>query len=94
MVKKSNLAEAFQKVILEKTNEVRINEIKDVPQKVTSVYVPPSRKGKLAITGSYDPEVRQQLKRIAVDNNTTIQKLVCEALNDLFIKYHKSPIAK
>ncbi len=54
---------------------------------------PPSRTGTKAITGHFDPAVSKQLKQIALDEDSTIQALLAEALNDLFKKYGKSPIA-
>lgn len=53
---------------------------------------PPSRQGKKAIAGHFDPAVSRQLRQIALDNDTTVQALLGEALNDLFIKYKKNPI--
>jgi hypothetical protein len=40
------------------------------------------------------PETSKQLKQIALDENTSVQDLVIEALNDLFIKHGKRPIAE
>lgn len=54
---------------------------------------PPSRQGKKAITGYFDPAVSRQLKQLALDRNTTVQALLSEALNDLFTKYGKNPLA-
>ena len=56
-------------------------------------YLAPSRQGKKAITAHFDPAVAKQLKQLALDRDTTIQNLFGEALNDLFIKHGKSPIA-
>jgi hypothetical protein len=47
----------------------------------------------VAIAGHFDPAVGKQLRQIALDNDTTVQALLEEALNDLFLKYGKSPIA-
>lgn len=55
--------------------------------------VPPSRQGKKAITGHFDPAVSRQLKQIALDHGTTVQALLAEGMNDLFIKYKRNPIA-
>ena len=55
--------------------------------------VPPSRQGKKAITGHFDPAVSRQLKQIALDHGTTVQALLTEGMNDLFIKYKRNPIA-
>ena len=45
------------------------------------------------IGGHFDPLVSRQLKQIALDENSTVQALLTEALNDLFAKYGKKPIA-
>lgn len=55
--------------------------------------LPPSRQGKKALTGYFDPEVLKQLKVMAAAEDTTIQALMSEALNDLFKKYGKPHIA-
>jgi hypothetical protein len=55
--------------------------------------LPPSRQGKKALTGYFDPEVLRQLKVMAAADDTTIQALMSEALNDLFKKYGKPHIA-
>ncbi len=39
------------------------------------------------------PTVWQQLKMLSVEKETTMHALLLEALNDLFIKYGKKPIA-
>ena len=46
-----------------------------------------SRTGKPSVTGYFAPEVRRQLRRLAADNDSTIQALLAEALNDLFAKH-------
>lgn len=60
---------------------------------VTTSVIPPSRQGKKAITGHFDPAVSRQLKQIALDNGTSIQALLAEAMNDLFVKHKRNPIA-
>lgn len=57
------------------------------------VGLPPSRQGKKALTGYFDPEVLRQLKVMAASEDTTIQALMSEALNDLFKKHSKPHIA-
>lgn len=49
---------------------------------------PKSRAGKKTIAGHFDPAVAWQLRKLALDSNTTVQKLLEEALSDLFGKYH------
>lgn len=55
--------------------------------------VAPSRQGKKAIAGHFDPAVSKQLKQLALSQDTTVQALLSEALNDLFSKYGQKPIA-
>ncbi len=53
----------------------------------------PSRAGKKALIGYFEPSVSKQLKQIGLDRDTTVQDLLAEALNDLFQKYKKPTIA-
>lgn len=53
----------------------------------------PSRVGKKPVTVYYDKKAHLQLKFLAVEKETTIQGLHEEALNDLFVKNGKPPIA-
>jgi hypothetical protein len=53
----------------------------------------PSRRGKVAITHWVDPAVRKQVAQLALDHDKSQAELVSEALNMLFEKYGKSPIA-
>ena len=88
MTKKQNLASAL--------NKASVKPVTSIPKDNTKVLTPnvaPSRKGKKAITGFFDPAVSKQLKQIALNNDQTIQSLLAEALNDLFMKNNKSPIA-
>ncbi len=55
--------------------------------------LPPSRQGKKAIAGHFDPAVSKQLKQLALEQDTTVQALLAEALNDLFEKYGQKAIA-
>jgi len=49
---------------------------------------PKSRVGKKTIAGHFDPAVAWQFRKLALDRNTTVQKLLEESLADLFAKYH------
>lgn len=49
---------------------------------------PKSRVGKKTVAGHFDPAVAWQLRKLALDRETTVQKLLEEALDDLFAKYH------
>jgi hypothetical protein len=53
----------------------------------------PSRIGKKALIGYFDPSVSKQLKRLALDLDLTSQDLLREALNDFFQKHKKPTIA-
>ena len=55
---------------------------------------PSSRSGAKPITVHLAKEVRDQLKILSVQNDTTMQNLICEAFNDLFAKYGKPEIAR
>ncbi|MCA8927028.1 MAG: hypothetical protein KDC18_03100 [Alphaproteobacteria bacterium] len=54
---------------------------------------PPSRQGKKTIAGHFDPAVSRQLRALGLEQDRTVQDLMSEALNGLFEKYGKPPIA-
>ena len=93
MTKKMNLAAALQNASGKPDASQPVSEVKPVMIKKDSVAVPPSRQGKKAITGFFDPAVSRQLKQLALDDDKTIQILLAEALNDLFVKHNQKPIA-
>lgn len=76
MVKKTNLADSLkkasepQKVITTKTSQ------RDQPNNDAKSEVPPSRVGKKAIAGHFDPAVSKQLRQLALEHDTTVQGLV------------------
>jgi hypothetical protein len=49
---------------------------------------PKSRQGKKTVVGHFDPLFALQLKKLALDRGTTVQKMLEESLHDLFEKYH------
>lgn len=51
------------------------------------------RVGLKTIGGFFDPAVSKQLRMMAVEQDSTVQDLLAEALNELFVKHGKSPIA-
>ena len=91
MSKKPNLAKALN----EAAGSARpaSTPSKHATPKAAAMPRPPSREGKRAIAGHFDPAVSRQLRYLALENDTSIQSLLREALNDLFQKYGKSPIA-
>lgn len=54
---------------------------------------PAGRSGKVNIAGYFDPAVRKQLAMLAIELETDQVKLMGEALNMLFEKHGRSPIA-
>lgn len=75
------------------------------PKKKTAGKKKPAEKGagragKKYISGHFDPEVWAQLQEIimkrtiAAQKKVSLQELLAEALNDLFKKHGKPPIAK
>ncbi len=54
---------------------------------------PPSRIGKKTIAAHFDPAASKQLKQIGLERDRSVQDLLREAINDLFEKYGKAPIA-
>lgn len=89
--KKPNLARALQEASGKAQLPSPQPESLSPPQETS--YLAPSRRGKKAVTGHFDPAVSRQLKRIALEHDTTVQALLAEALNDLFQKYNSNPIA-
>ena len=77
--------------------ESRHNRIKETPvppSRAAKTPVPPSRAGKKALIGYFDPDVSKQLKQMMLDHDrNSVQELLREAINDLFQKYSKPPIA-
>lgn len=68
--------------------------IQPVQSTQTKTELPPSREGKVAISGYFDPAVRKQLQILAVRNDTTMVAMMAEAINLLFEKYGESQIAR
>lgn len=52
----------------------------------------PSRAGKRLIAAHVDPKVAKQLKLLAAEDDTTVQALIEEALDLLFIKKGRGPL--
>jgi hypothetical protein len=59
----------------------------------TTPHFRPGRVGKSNVMGYFPPAVKNQLRILAADRDTTIQDLLAEALNDLFAKRGKPEIA-
>lgn len=92
MPKRTKLASALHEVSGKSSARGRKQEEAQQLQ-VSKPELPPSRQGKKAIAGHFDPAVSKQLKQLALEEDTTVQALLAEALNDLFEKYDKKAIA-
>lgn len=55
--------------------------------------VRPSREGRRLIAGHFDPQVAKQLRLLAAEEDTTVQALLEEALNLLFVKKGQGTIS-
>jgi hypothetical protein len=55
--------------------------------------VAPPRAGRVQIAGFFSKETSRQLRLLARETDGTVQSLLTEALNDLFTKHHRPPIA-
>lgn len=55
--------------------------------------VPPSRRGKRHISGYFEPEVLRQVKIICAEEDKTVNQVLADALNSLFVNRGKAPIA-
>ena len=56
-------------------------------------FTRPSREGKKLIAAHVDPKVARQLKLLAVEDDTTVQALLEEAIDLLFVKKGHTAIA-
>lgn len=95
MNKKGSLAKAMLETPKVSTRKKpKASKIKKQDQQKHTISTrPPSRQGKKNISVWVDPDVIKQLKQIAIAEDKTSQELVCEAINGLFVKYHKAQIA-
>lgn len=70
---------------------------KDAPAPIESPPTPerfhrPVRDGRRFMGGHFDPKVLKEVKRLALDEDTTTQKLLEEAINLLFLKKGRGKI--
>lgn len=64
------------------------------PEVTTVSLQAPSRRGKVVISGYFDPAVRQQLAILAIKQNRSQAALMADALNMLFEQHSEPPIAR
>ena len=86
--KKRSLAAAMQQA-----SGKQIEETIETEEQPETKPASPGRANTKMIGGHFDPAVSKQLRRLAVEHDTTVQGLLAEALNDLFTKYGEKPIA-
>jgi hypothetical protein len=88
-MKRANLAAALQTA----TRGVEAPVANAAPANVTPIGRAPSRVGKKTVAAHFDPAVSKQLKHLALERDTSTQGLLREAINDLFTKHGRPPIA-
>ena len=64
------------------------------PEPEASPHARPSRRGAKHIGGYFDPAVSKQLRAIALEEDTSVQQLLAEALDLLFQSRRKPTIAR
>jgi hypothetical protein len=62
------------------------------PTPISGFYAA-TRVGKKKVTASLNPDAHKQLRQLGLDRDMTNEDLLTEAINDLFKKYGKRPIA-
>lgn len=96
MSKKANLVAALHEASGKKPAVIALPTEPGAAAQITTATAaekPPSRIGKKVVAGHFDPAVIRQIKMLAVNQDTSIQALLSEALNDLFEKHNLKPIA-
>lgn len=92
MSKKQSLSAALQTFDRGPTAAPAAHAPSRKPQGSQATHAP-SRRGKKALIGYFDPGVSKQLKQMALNQDSSIQELLREALNDFFQKHKKPNIA-
>ena len=90
MARKKNLTEAFAG---ERAGEPQTAAAAQAEPPVRP-GTPRSRQGRKAMTLYLDPAAHRQLKLLAIDLDQPAHGLLLEAVDDLFRKHGKAPIAK
>lgn len=93
MSTKPNALRAAMLGVRQETAAPALSTVGAMPETVDRPALPPSRVGKRAVSGHFDPAVAKQLRMLAAESERKVQDLLEEALNDLFRKYNKSAIA-
>lgn len=88
---KKKLADAFNE--RKEKKESTADTGNPAVEKITQSHLPPSRRGKKRLEVWVSPEARKQLKLIAVEEDKSQDRVMADALNMLFAKHGKPPIA-
>lgn len=94
MNKRTNLAASQQTAMRGTAVTITERSVGTAASAVTPIGArTPSRIGKKTVAAHFDPAVSRQLKLIGLETDRSTQALLREAINDLFVKYGKGPIA-
>jgi hypothetical protein len=93
VTRKTTLAESLQRAAGTPPPVAELSTALEAETAAGQRYVAPARRGKKAVSGHFDPAVQKQLNQIALDEDSSVQALLREALNDLFAKRGKPTIA-
>ena len=101
MAKRPSLAERMREVATpneppsdeSQAPTARQSESSEKPPARGSGFYAATRAGKKKVTASLDPAAHKQLRQLGLDRDMTTETLLVEAINDLFKKYAKRPIA-
>jgi hypothetical protein len=94
MSKRANLAAALQTATRGSEGAPAAQAANQTSATVTPIGARvPSRIGKKTVAAHFDPAVSKQLKHLGLERDSSTQALLREAINDLFAKYGKPPIA-
>ena len=85
MTKRGKLGEALLKAANDEVEKDTVVDDTASPQK--------RKNSKVLVGALFDPAVRRQLKVVEAETDQNLQEVLREAINDLFEKYRKSPIA-
>ena len=93
--KKVNLAEVIKdNEAQQQVADTEATTMESVPSDTKrGKNVAPSRRGKKNISGYFAPEVHRQLRVIAAEEDKNLQEILGDALNALFERRGKPPIA-
>ena len=96
MPKRPSLAERMRDVATPDAPQAATSsepQTSDTRPASASGFYAATRAGKKKVTASLDPAAHKQLRQLGLDRDMTTEALLVEAINDLFKKYAKRPIA-